>query len=107
MRRLWALLVLWAAPLLASVASDVEAMLGAQELRHATVGIVVVDCKSGELIYAHGSEDLPFGLGHIGPARADDLIDARHGFGPVGHCRDRLRSAYLVDLGYAAFASGR
>jgi D-alanyl-D-alanine carboxypeptidase/D-alanyl-D-alanine-endopeptidase (penicillin-binding protein 4) len=55
-RRLWALLVLWAAPLLASVASDVEAMLGAQDLRHATVGIVVVDCKSGELIYAHNPD---------------------------------------------------
>jgi D-alanyl-D-alanine carboxypeptidase/D-alanyl-D-alanine-endopeptidase (penicillin-binding protein 4) len=55
-RRLTALLLLWATPLLASVSTDVDELLGAKDLRHATVGILVVDCSSGEVVYAHNPE---------------------------------------------------
>lgn len=56
MRRPVLLLLLWVAPLWASVSDDVEEFLGARDLRHATVGIVVVDCGSGEVVYAHNPD---------------------------------------------------
>ena len=72
--------------------------IGGDHLRVA--GLVGEDVDlgwAGELVDADGAEDLPLGLVHEGVAGAHDLVDAGHGFGPVGHGGDGLRAADAED----------
>jgi hypothetical protein len=53
--------------------------------------------RARELVDAHGAEDLPFRLVHVGVPGADDFVDGGHGLRAVGHGGDRLRAADAED----------
>jgi hypothetical protein len=62
----------------------------------------------GDHVDADGAEHAALGLGHIGVARADDLVHLRDGLRAVGQRRHRLRAAdgeHAVDAGDRRAAS--
>ena len=54
--------------------------------------------RPGDQVDADPAEHLPLGLGDIGVAGADDLVDRADAGGAVGQRRDRLGAADPVDL---------
>ena len=61
---------------------------------------------AGDAVDAYPAEDLPFRRRDIGVARPGDLVDRAHGFGAIGHRRDRLRAADAPDFIDAGDAAG-
>ena len=62
--------------------------------------------RPGDHVDADGAEDLALGGGHVGVARADDLVHRSDGFGAEGEGGDGLGAADAVDLGDAGQLGG-
>src|SRR5262245_20285252 len=62
--------------------------------------------RTGETVDADETGDLPFRLGDVDVAGADDAVDRRDRLGPVRHRRDRLGAAALRDVGHTRASRG-
>jgi hypothetical protein len=62
--------------------------------------------RARQLIDVHGPEHLPLGEHDEQIARPEDLVHARHGFGPIGHGGDSLGAAQCVDVIHSAQLAG-